>query len=63
MKKLLNLNEVVDITGYDYLIVEVRPLNLCHLLNLEVRNNDLYYHNKKYILNEYFSKHLCKKGF
>ena len=42
----------MDITGYDYLIVEVRPLNLCHLLNLEVRNNDLYYHNKKYILNE-----------
>ena len=52
IKRLLNLNEVVDITGYDYLIVEVRPLNLCHLLNLEVRNNDLYYHNKKYILNE-----------
>ena len=52
IKQLLNLNEVVDITGYDYLIVEVRPLNLCHLLNLEVRNNDLYYHNKKYILNE-----------
>ena len=52
IKRLLNLNEVVDITGYDYLIVEVRPLNLCHLLNLEVRNNDLYYHNKKYILND-----------
>ena len=52
IKQLLNLNEVVDITGYDYLIIQVKPLNLCHLLDIEVCNNDLYYHNKKYILNE-----------